>query len=244
VFDHVSIRAADWAASERFYATVLDAVGIERSATSGGLARWGRFLLATAGPERPPTRRLHVAFSVADRDQVDAFWRAGTAAGYRDDGAPGPRPQYAPDYYGGFLLDPDGNSAEAVHHGDEARPGTVDHLWIRVRDLTAARRFYATIAPHAGLRMVKDSDERVTFDRPDGARGTFSLLPGEPTAGLHMAFPADDHAAVRDFHAAALRAGYRDEGSPGERPAYHPGYFGGFVLDPDGNVIELVDHGR
>ena len=51
------------------------------------------------------------------RAHVDEFWRAGTEAGYRDDGAPGPRPQYSPDYYGGFLLDPDGNSAEAVHHG-------------------------------------------------------------------------------------------------------------------------------
>jgi hypothetical protein len=48
---------------------------------------------------------------------VDEFWRVGTAAGYRDDGVPGPRPQYRADYYGAFLLDPDGNSIEAVHHG-------------------------------------------------------------------------------------------------------------------------------
>ena len=59
------------------------------------------------------TRRLHIGFAAPSREHVDAFWRAGTEAGYQDDGAPGPRPQYHADYYGAFLLDPDGNSAEA-----------------------------------------------------------------------------------------------------------------------------------
>jgi hypothetical protein len=70
---------------------------------------------------------------------VDAFWQAGIDAGYRDDGAPGPRAVYGPDYYGGFLLDPDGNSAEAVHteREDPVPDGCVDHLWIRVRDPAA-----------------------------------------------------------------------------------------------------------
>jgi len=60
------------------------------------------------------TRGLHVVFSARDHAQVDAFWRAGVDAGYRDAGAPGLRIQYAPTYDGGFLLDPDGNSVEAV----------------------------------------------------------------------------------------------------------------------------------
>ena len=60
------------------------------------------------------TRGLHVGFRAPSREAVDAFWQAGIDAGYRDDGAPGPRTAYGPDYYGGFLLDPDGNSAEAV----------------------------------------------------------------------------------------------------------------------------------
>lgn len=64
---------------------------------------------------------------------MDAFWRAGIDAGYRDDGAPGPRPVYGPDYYGGFLLDPDGNSAEAVHTEREDRvpDGCVDQVYPR-----------------------------------------------------------------------------------------------------------------
>jgi len=68
---------------------------------------------------------------------VHAFWQAGVDAGHRDDGAPGPRPEYGPDYYGGFLRDPDGNSAEAIHseRANPVQPGRIDHLWIRVADL-------------------------------------------------------------------------------------------------------------
>jgi len=57
-----------------------------------------------------------------------------------------------------------------------------------------------------------------------------------------MAFPADDNAGVDAFHRAATAAGYRDNGAPGEREHYHPGYYGAFVLDPDGNNIEVVNH--
>ncbi len=87
------------------------------------------------------TRGLHVGFRARDRAQVDAFWQAGVDAGYRDEGAPGPRTQYGPTYYGGFLLDPDGNSVEAVHgdREDAVPDGRVDHLWLRVRDPQASR---------------------------------------------------------------------------------------------------------
>jgi hypothetical protein len=67
----------------------------------------GDFSLAAANDERPPTRRLHIGFLAPSRDHVDEFWRVGTAAGFRDDGAPGPRPEYSEDYDGAFLLDPD-----------------------------------------------------------------------------------------------------------------------------------------
>lgn len=59
-----------------------------------------------------------------------------------------------------------------------------------------------------------------------------------------MAFPASENQAVADFHQAATEAGYRDDGGPGERPEYHAGYYGAFVLDPDGNSVELVNHNR
>jgi catechol 2,3-dioxygenase-like lactoylglutathione lyase family enzyme len=172
-------------------------------------------------------------------EQVDEFWRVGTEAGYADDGQPGWRPDYRDDYYGAFLLDPDGNSAEAVHHGQLRRGGAVDHLWIRVADVAAAKRFYEVIAPHAGLHLRTDTPDRVQFA---GSSGSFSLMRGTPTENLHLAFPTDDDGDVQGFHKAATDAGYRDNGAPGERPRYHPGYYAAFVLDPDGNNIEVVNH--
>ena len=74
--------------------------------------------LSTGTPNQPP---LHVAFRAANRQQVDAFHAAALAAGGRDNGAPGLRPHYHPDYYGAFVLDPDGNNIEVVHHGPCAR---------------------------------------------------------------------------------------------------------------------------
>jgi catechol 2,3-dioxygenase-like lactoylglutathione lyase family enzyme len=65
-----------------------------------------------------------------------------------------------------------------------------------------------------------------------------------PTEHVHIAFTAREDAAVRAFHAAALAAGYEDNGAPGERLVYHPGYYGAFVLDPDGHNVEVVNHNR
>jgi catechol 2,3-dioxygenase-like lactoylglutathione lyase family enzyme len=241
VFDHVTIRVADRAASERFYRTVFAPLGIEPTYAGEELLEWDDFSLSPADAEHPPTRGLHTGFVAGSQAIADEFWRAGTGAGYRDDGAPGPRPEYGPDYYGAFLLDPDGNSAEAVHHDTLRTSGHVDHLWIRVADVAASKRFYETIAPHAGLRLGSVVPERAQFR---GSDGSFSVVAGQPTENLHMAFAAADDATVDAFHAAATGAGYRDNGAPGERPEYHRGYYGAYVLDPDGNNIEVVSHNR
>ncbi len=241
MFDHVTIRVSDRAASERFYDTVLGAIGIDRTATSELGPEWDDFSLAAATAESPVTRGLHVGFGAKSTGDVHAFWQAGVDAGYESDGEPGPRPVYGDDYYGGFLLDPDGNSVEAVHF-EGSLTGAVDHLWIRVADVQASKRFYETIAPLAGIALGTDTPERVGFN---GEPGSFSVLSGDGlTEHLHMAFPADANEAVDAFHQAALEAGYRDNGKPGERPEYHAGYYGAFVLDPDGNNIELVNHNR
>ena len=242
MFDHITIRVADRAASERFYDIVLQTLGIDRSYRTNTISEWREFMITAADEDHPVTRRLHIGFVAPDHDRVDAFWRAGVEAGYRDDGKPGPRPGYGDDYYGGFLLDPDGNSAEACHHDNVRRDGgIVDHLWIRVADLEVAAAFYETIAPHAGLSRDPDVTNRAQYR---GETGSFSLLPGEPTAYLHMAFPTRDAGAVHRFHEAATEAGYHSNGEPGERARYHPGYYAAFVLDPDGSNIELVNHHR
>jgi catechol 2,3-dioxygenase-like lactoylglutathione lyase family enzyme len=134
MLDHVGIRVSDLEASERFYLTVLSTLGIEQTYKGDELIEWDEFCI---GDDGPVTRGLHVGFRAAGHADVDAFWQAGIDAGYRDDGAPGPRPQYVEDYYGAFLLDPDGNSVEAVWHG-EMRGGMIDHLWLRVADVDAS----------------------------------------------------------------------------------------------------------
>jgi catechol 2,3-dioxygenase-like lactoylglutathione lyase family enzyme len=241
VFDHVTIRASDRAASELFYELVLSTIGIEKTHTDEDFPEWDDFSLSQASDEKPVTRRLHIGFAAPSREHVDEFWRVGTDAGYRDDGAPGPRPQYRDDYYGSFLLDPDGNSAEAVHHGAMRTGGFIDHLWIRVADRAASRAFYETIARHAGFRLKRDLPDRTQFA---GESGSFSIVDGKATEQLHMAFPVGDNSEVDAFHEAVTSAGYRDHGGPGERPEYHDGYYGAYVLDPDGNNIELVNHNR
>jgi catechol 2,3-dioxygenase-like lactoylglutathione lyase family enzyme len=239
LFDHVTIRASDRAAAVRFYDTVLRVIGVEPRWTHDPYVGWGDFSLAAATAEQPGTRQLHIAFAAPSRELVDEFWRVGMEAGYRDDGAPGPRPQYSPDYYGAFLLDPDGNSAEAVHHAEQ-RTG-IDHLWIGVADVEASRRFYELVAPFGGYRL---GSERSGFAHFDGEGGSFSVIEREPTEHVHVAFPAADNATVDAFHRAATEAGYRDNGPPGERAVYHEGYYGAFILDPDGNNVEVVCHNR
>jgi catechol 2,3-dioxygenase-like lactoylglutathione lyase family enzyme len=241
VFDHVTIRASDREGSERFYTAVLNTLGIETTHSDAALAEWGEFSLYQADGDDAVTRRLHVGFAAPSRAHVDEFWRVGTGAGHRDDGAPGPRPEYRDDYYGSFLLDPDGNSAEAVHHGGMRKGARIDHLWIRVADVDAAARFYETVAPYTGFRPGSRSPDRRQFR---GSRSSFTLVAGEPTEQLHIAFPASDDATVDEFHLVATGAGYEDNGGPGERPAYHPGYYAAYVLDPDGTNVEVVCHNR
>ena len=242
MFDHVTIRVSDREESERFYGTVLRTLGMATSHTGEDFAEWRDFSIARATDENPVTRRLHVAFIAPSRLHIDEFWQVGTEAGYRDAGQPGPRPEYSGSYYGGFLLDPDGNSAEAVHH-DSVRGdgGWVDHLWIRVADVAASKRFYDTVARYGGFRLRHDMGDRAQFA---GEVGSFTVVGGKPTEHVHMAFPATDEATVNAFHRAATDAGYRDNGAPGERPVYHAGYYGAYVFDPDGNNVEVVNHRR
>ena len=98
------------------------------------------------------------------------------------------------------------------------------------------------VAPHGGFSLRRDLPERAQFDAESG---TFSVASGEhPTENLHVAFPATANETVDAFHRAATEAGYRDDGAPGERTVYHRGYYGAFVLDPDGNSVEVVNHNR
>ena len=233
MFDHVTIRVSDRAASVRFYDTVLAVLDMARAGDE-----WGDFSIVADDDQ--VTRRLHIAFYAPSHALVDAFHQAGVEAGFASDGAPGPR-DYTPEYYGAFLLDPDGNSVEAVSLEDDRALGQIDHLWLRTRDPGAIATFYEALAPVLDVKVGRRSPEH-TYVEGDG--GSFSYIRGEPTENVHIAFAASDDATVDAFHAAATAAGYTDNGAPGERPVYHPGYYGAFVLDPDGHNIEAVNHNR
>jgi catechol 2,3-dioxygenase-like lactoylglutathione lyase family enzyme len=239
VFDHVTIRVSDRGASERFYDTVLAV--LDKTRRSGeSFTEWGEDFSIIADSE-PLTERLHIAFYAPTRELVDAFHQAGVDAGFSSDGAPGAR-DYTPEYYGAFLLDPDGNSVEAVSLEDEREPGRVDHMWLRTTDIEAVTVFYETIAPVLGFDVIRHSP---THTHIRGEAATFSFVHGEqPTRHVHIAFKAATDEVVQAFHAAATGAGYADNGTPGERAIYHPGYHGAFVLDPDGHNVEAVNHNR
>ncbi len=239
LLDHLAIRAADLSASARFYRTVLATLGIEPSGEGRGWVAWGDFVLEAARPGHPPTRGLHLAFVAADRDRVDDFWRAGVDAGYEDDGAPGERPQYTPGYYGAFLRDPDGNSAEAVRHEFVRGGGNVDHLWIRVADLDAAVAFQEATMEHTGLREGRRWEEGRQFR---GAWATLSLVSDglPPTEGLHLAFPASDPAVVSGFHAAAIAAGGVEALPPGVRRLRGEQVHSAAVIGPGRAEVESI----
>ncbi len=196
MFDRVTLRVADLAASRRYYETVLPTLGFSPTVAEEELVAWGDFALAAANGEHAVTRRLHIGFAAPSHEHVDEFWRIGTEAGYRDDGPPGPRPQYSESYYGSFLLDPDGNSAEAVRHERVRRDGTIDHLWIRVADLPGSKRFYEDVGRLAGFRLVADLPDRARFW---GRSGSFSVVEGPPTENVELAFAVDQEPArLRD----------------------------------------------
>ena len=126
----------------------------------------------------------------------------------------------------------------------------IDHIGIAVSDLTRARGFYDAALAVLGIGLEMEVTEQMTgghgahlgYGR-DG-KPVFWIGSGKPASGgAHIAFAAPDRDTVDAFYHAAIAAGGRDNGAPGLRPEYHPGYYGAFVLDPDGNNIEAVHHG-
>jgi len=113
----------------------------------------------------------------------------------------------------------------------------IDHVHLRVSDLEASKRFYRAVLAALGKPdVLVEGDgffhaDELFVDKADG-----------PVSRVHLAFQAPNRELVKAFHRAALSAGGRDNGAPGERP-YHRGYYAAFALDPDGNNIEAVFHG-
>ena len=125
MIDHTGYGMSDPKKSRAFYEKALAPLGYRvlmeiPTEHTGGRVVFGMgvppkpdFWLAEGTPNEP---RIHIAFRADNRAQVDAFYEAAIAAGGKDNGKPGPRPHYHPNYYGAFVLDPDGHNVEAVCH--------------------------------------------------------------------------------------------------------------------------------
>lgn len=121
VFDHIGFNVRNFARSKAFYLQALAPLGIgvlmsdDRSAMIGRQGEGALWFGSYGTPATP----VHIAFHATTREQVRAFYEAALAAGGKDNGAPGLRPNYHPNYYGAFVHDPDGHNLEAVCHAPE-----------------------------------------------------------------------------------------------------------------------------
>jgi catechol 2,3-dioxygenase-like lactoylglutathione lyase family enzyme len=113
----------------------------------------------------------------------------------------------------------------------------IDHVHLRVKDLEASERFYRAVFAALGMPELVTRGHGYFW-----ADELFVDVADGPVSRIHLAFQAHDRETVEAFHHAALAAGGRDNGAPGERP-YHPGYYAAFALDPDGTNVEAVFHG-
>jgi catechol 2,3-dioxygenase-like lactoylglutathione lyase family enzyme len=122
---------------------------------------------------------------------------------------------------------------------------TLDHVGFAVADYERSKAFYEqALAPLGMTLLMEFSGAAAGFGKDDGGRPSFFIEAyGDPVRGrLHIALRAENRAQVDAFHAAAIEAGGTDNGAPSVRAVYHPDYYGGYVLDPDGNNIEAVCH--
>lgn len=119
----------------------------------------------------------------------------------------------------------------------------IDHIQLVVRDLAASQKFYEAVFDVLKIPMAGTGDDYFWADELFVSTADSKAAQGILTGRHHLAFQAQDKAMVDAFHTAALANGGKDNGAPGFRE-YHPGYYGAFVLDPDGNNIEAVYHGE
>jgi len=119
----------------------------------------------------------------------------------------------------------------------------LDHVTMVASDLAASQRFYdAALAP-LGISRAFDFPDATGYGGSDG-KPDFWIIAGDPVStGVHIAFVARTRALVDAFYQAAIAAGGTSRHAPEEWPIYHPGYYGAFVNDPDGNNVEAVNHG-
>ena len=117
-----------------------------------------------------------------------------------------------------------------------------DHIGFNVSNFADTKSFLSKALAPLGIIITKEGAGWAMVGRPGEGQLWFGSFGGAPSP-IHIAFAAKDREQVRQFYAAALAAGGKDNGAPGLRPHYHPNYYGAFVVGPDGHNIEAVCHG-
>ena len=115
-----------------------------------------------------------------------------------------------------------------------------DHIGLKVSDLARSVRFYKAALGALGYELCSQDEAGASFGPGKAPALWLSVAKGSTGAGVHVAFRAADHAAIKRFHQQGLKAGGRDHGAPGLRADYSPTYYAAFLLDPDGNNVEAV----
>ena len=219
----MTIRASDRAASRALlHHRAGGARDRRRPTRASQFTEWDDFSLARGRRRR--ARSTAASTSGSARPRASASTRSGRPAstpGYRDDGAPGPRPEYRDDYYGGFLLDPDGNSAEAVHHGGRAPTGA--STTSGSASPTSRRRALLRDDRAATPGSARSSDERRARAVRGRAAARSRSSPATPTrARPHGLRRRPTTRPSTRSTARRSAAGYRDNGAPGERAELPP----------------------
>jgi len=263
MYSHFTLGTNDVGRAERFYTPVLETLG---QVPRGSVAQDGYLLFGLADGSFPhifiyhPFDGLpatwgngcHIAFNAPSCESVDAFYQAAMSHGGLDEGAPGCRPEYAADYYGAYVRDPDGNKLQAVCYTNGRSCGpignVISHITIGLGDLARERTFYTSVLDVLGVIEKPDDSDDVSIGY--GLEGTelpalYVQRPFDGRAatwgnGTHTAFKAATKDAVHAFHKAALANGGSCDGPPGPRPEYSANYYAAYVRDPVGNKLQAV----
>lgn len=264
MFTHFTFGTNDRPRAEAFYAVVLPTLGLKLVKSVEGFFAFARdekeppwivINLPFDGLPATWSNGFHVALLARDEAAVQAFHAAALAAGGRDEGPPGLRPVYAPDYYAAYVRDPDGNKLQAVHYREGRTAGpcgdVISHVTIGSNDLERSRGFYEELLAVLGLERLPAEEtpgEDFAFGKPGTQLPVLYLqrpFDGRPATwgnGTHLSFDAPTREAVQAFHEKALALGGSDEGPPGLRPRYHADYYAAYIRDPDGNKLQAYCH--
>lgn len=263
MFSHFTLGTNDLPRAEDFYSALMATLGqtlVDSSSEYGYLMfapperRHPHLFICRPFNNLPATwsNGYHIAFNTPDARTVDLFHETALGKGGYDEGQPGLRPQYAKDYYGAYVRDPDGNKLQAVCYTGGRRAASsgdiISHITIGHTDIERERTFYLAVLGTLGITELPEEGDAMSagfglagFQLPVVyVQPTFDGRPATWGNGTHTAFAAPSRNSVDRFHAAALAHGGTCDGPPGLRPHYSEHYYGAYVRDAVGNKLQAV----